>query len=46
MKGVPERRDGRMSYSGENSCAIVPEEFSGEFLVAHNSFSVLIILVT
>ncbi|KAK1399939.1 type I inositol polyphosphate 5-phosphatase 8 [Heracleum sosnowskyi] len=30
IKGVPEGRDGRMSYSGENSCAIVPEEFSAE----------------
>ncbi|XP_074368737.1 type I inositol polyphosphate 5-phosphatase 8-like isoform X1 [Apium graveolens] len=30
IKGMPERRDGRMGYSGENSCAIVPEEFSAE----------------
>ncbi|XP_017249960.1 type I inositol polyphosphate 5-phosphatase 8 isoform X3 [Daucus carota subsp. sativus] len=31
VKGMPEtRRDGRTSYSGENSCAIVPEEFSAE----------------
>uniref|UniRef100_A0A161XSI9 Inositol polyphosphate-related phosphatase domain-containing protein n=1 Tax=Daucus carota subsp. sativus TaxID=79200 RepID=A0A161XSI9_DAUCS len=34
VKGMPEtRRDGRTSYSGENSCAIVPEEFSEEWVI-------------
>ncbi|KAL1819706.1 hypothetical protein ACET3Z_014575 [Daucus carota] len=33
IKVMLQRRDGRMSYSGENSCAIVPEEFSEEWLI-------------
>ncbi|KAK1373113.1 type I inositol polyphosphate 5-phosphatase 8 [Heracleum sosnowskyi] len=33
IKAMLQRRDGRMSYSRENNCAIVPEEFSEEWLI-------------
>lgn len=40
IKGMSKRRDGRVSYSSENSCAIVPEQFSEEWLIESKDESI------